>query len=662
MEEIDNTQNVLSSKDFLLSIEEAQECLRVANLLQSHAQIIQKEKEDIFNKVTEAKTFIAAKQDILNFLQKLQSALHKKNIDVFSQLLTYFVQDVLKTNKEVRLDLFTSRGMPALNIEALNNGNPENIYVGNGGSMSNIVSTGLRLIALSRLSHRKFIVLDEPDCWLEVDNIPLFAKTIGEIAHKLKIQTLMISHHHWSYFKQYARVIELKEEGTFLTTEIIHDLTWDIPENLNYISSIRMQDVMSHTDTIYNLSPYMNCIVGKNNIGKSVVTAALKAVTYNDSSDSYISHHKSMARVLIALSNDTSVLWERTRDTSPDFPQKVRYTLFKNNNMVAQEYNSDTVPRFIQKELNVALAEDIDVHINNQKEPVFLLGSSVKPQDRAKILSLGKESLMIQKLMELVRTKSRTSSSIIKNGEERHDALLRQLTVLENIDAMVETLELSRKDLQGALENFSGLEKMKEDVNSLKELRSITSIAKIDFEDNEVERFNVEAVEKDIGMLGTLLKMSKLEKVEVNAADMDFELLPEDELVYDMKMLSTLLRASKLKKLNVQDLQDIQFYETLQLEKDLDMLDALLAASQMSKINMDDLQIEFVDTEALANDVKQLEFYKSEVKKWQDYKAKGEKLAKEVQAEIDDFIEKNGGVCETCGQPLSEKHLGAEHD
>lgn len=662
MEEIDNTQNVLSSKDFLLSIEEAQECLRVANLLQSHAQIIQKEKEDIFNKVTEAKTFIAAKQDILNFLQKLQSALHKKNIDVFSQLLTYFVQDVLKTNKEVRLDLFTSRGMPALNIEALNNGNPENIYVGNGGSMSNIVSTGLRLIALSRLNHRKFIVLDEPDCWLEVDNVPLFAKTIGEIAHKLKIQTLMISHHHWSYFKQYARVIELKEEGTFLTTEVIHDLDWDIPENLNYISSIRMQDVMSHTDTIYNLSPYMNCIVGKNNIGKSVVAAALKAVTYNDSSDSYISHHKSVARVLISLSNATSVLWERTRDTSPEFPQKVRYTLFKNNNMVAQEYNSDTVPTFIQKELNVALAEDIDVHINNQKEPVFLLGSSVKPQDRAKILSLGKESLMIQKLMELVRTKSRNNSSIIKNGEERHDALVRQLTVLENIDSMVETLELSRKDLQNALEKFSGLEKMKEDVNSLKELKSIVSVSKIDFEDVEVERFNVEAVEKDIGMLETLLKMSKLEKVKVNTADMEFELLPEDELAYDIKILSNLLKSSKLENLNVNELQDIKFNDTLQLEKDLDILDALLAASQLSKTNVNDLKIEFVDTDTLENDIKQLDFYKSEVKKWKDYKLKGEKLAKEVQAEIDDFIEKNGGVCETCGQPLSEKHLGGEHD
>lgn len=662
MEEIDNTQNVLSSKDFLLSIEEAQECLRVANLLQNHAQIIQKEKEDIFNKVTEAKTFIAAKQDILNFLQKLQSALHKKNIDVFSQLLTYFVQDVLKTNKEVRLDLFTSRGMPALNIEALNNGNPENIYVGNGGSMSNIVSTGLRLIALSRLNHRKFIVLDEPDCWLEVDNVPLFAKTIGEIAHKLKIQTLMISHHHWSYFKQYARVIELKEEGTFLTTEVIHDLDWDIPENLNYISSIRMQDVMSHTDTIYNLSPYMNCIVGKNNIGKSVVAAALKAVTYNDSSDSYISHHKSVARVLISLSNSTSVLWERTRETSPEFPQKVRYTLFKNNNMVAQEYNSDTVPSFIQKELNVALAEDIDVHINNQKEPVFLLGSSVKPQDRAKILSLGKESLMIQKLMELVRTKSRTNSSIIKNGEERYDALVRQLTVLENIDSMVETLELSRKDLQNALEKFSSLEKMKEDVNSLKELKSIVSISKIDFEDVEVERFNVEAVEKDIGMLETLLKMSKLEKININTADIEFELLPEDELAYDIKTLSNLLKASKLDKLNVNELQDIKFNDTLQLEKDLDILDALLAASQLSKINVDDLIIEFVDTDALENDIKQLIFYKSEIKKWQDYKLKGEKLAKEVQAEIDDFIEKNGGVCETCGQPLTEKHFGGEHD
>lgn len=661
MEDIDNTENVLSSKDFLLTIEEAQECLRVANILQGHAQSIKKEKEDIVKEVTEAKKFIAAKSDVLNFLQKLQAALHKKNIDVFSQLLTYFVQDVLKTTKEVRLDLFTYRGMPALNIEAMNNGNPENIYVGSGGAMSNIVSTGLRLIALSRLNHRKFIVLDEPDCWLEVANVPLFAKTIGEIAHKLKIQTLMISHHSWNYFKDYARVIELKKEGTFLTTEIIHDLNWDIPENLNYISAIRMQDVMSHTDTIYELSPYMNCIVGSNDIGKSVVATALKAVTYNDSADNYISHGKNVARVLLSLSDGTSVLWERTRETTPEFPQKVRYTLYKNNNMVTQEYNSDTVPVFIQKELNIALSEEIDVHINNQKEPVFLLGSSVKSQDRAKILSLGKESLMIQKLMELVRTKSRTSSSIIKNGEERHDGLVKQLTILENIDVMVDKLEMTRKDLQEALDNFSKIEKMQLDVEALKALKQVAAIGKIAFEDVDFERVNTEAIEKDIEMLMTLDKMSKVQKITVDTKDFEAELLPEDELQIDIKRLSVLIRASKLNKIEVEDVQNIEFNNVSQLEKDLDLLDALLAASQLKKIKTDNLQVEFADTENLTSDINQLKTYQAELKKWQEYKVRGEKLAQEVQVEIDNFLKENGGVCESCGQPLTSKHFGEYH-
>lgn len=660
IEEDNNNHKELSSENFLLSIEEAQECLRIANLLQAHSEIVQKEKEEIVKAVTEAKKFRDSKSDILNFLQKLQSALHKKNIDVFSQLLTYFVQDVLKTSKEIKLDLYTSRGMPALNIEAINNGNSENIYVGSGGAMSNIVSTGLRLIALSRLNHRKFIVLDEPDCWLEVPNVPLFAKTIGEIAHKLKIQTLMVSHHSWEFFKDYARVIELRKEGDFLTTEIIHDLEWDVPEDLNYITAIRMQDVMSHTDTIYNLSPYMNCIIGHNDIGKSVVSTALKAVAYNDSADNFISHGKNMARTLISLSTGSAVLWERIKETTPEFPQKVRYTLYKDNSVVAQEYNSDSVPNFIAKELNIALSEEIDIHINNQKEPVFLLGSNVKPQDKAKILSLGKESLMIQKLMELVRTKSRTCSSTIKNGEERHDALLKQETLLGNIDEVIESLENDKKAVQESLKQFEVNQKMRKDLDDLKALQTVAHIEKIDYQAEEFQRIDTESHAEDIKTLQTLQKIVSLGRIDYQAEEITP--FPEDEVREHIYQLKILTKVVNTKKVDVSDLNNIEFINNEQLEKDIQMLKGLQTASKVKKINLDEIKVEFKENQQLKADIQRLRDEQNALTKLMGYKEKGERLKAEIDKEMAEFLEKNGGVCESCGQPLSIKHLGGSHD
>jgi ABC-type branched-subunit amino acid transport system ATPase component len=76
---------------------------------------------------------------------------------------------------------------------------------------------GLRLIALSQLdekSHRKFVVLDEQDCWLRPDLVPRFMRIIHRIAEKLSFQVLVISHHDIDLFRDYAdRIYRLVVDG-----------------------------------------------------------------------------------------------------------------------------------------------------------------------------------------------------------------------------------------------------------------------------------------------------------------------------------------------------------------------------------------------------------------------------------------------------------------
>jgi hypothetical protein len=78
---------------------------------------------------------------------------------------------------------------------------------GQGGSVANLLSVGLRMFALTTLEeqqHQRFLVLDEQDCWIRPDLVPRLVKIVHEAGKALGFQTLMISHHELSSFSGYA--------------------------------------------------------------------------------------------------------------------------------------------------------------------------------------------------------------------------------------------------------------------------------------------------------------------------------------------------------------------------------------------------------------------------------------------------------------------------
>ena len=69
---------------------------------------------------------------------------------------------------------------------------------------------------------------------------------------------------------------------------------------------------------------------------------------------------------------------------------------------------------------------------------------------RAKILSLGKESLIIQKMMENIKVKTRQNKQSIKEGEERGE--LRMLVKLVKKGRI--TIEQAVEDAEMTVEQF----------------------------------------------------------------------------------------------------------------------------------------------------------------------------------------------------------------
>jgi predicted ATPase len=79
------------------------------------------------------------------------------------------------------------------------------------------------LTTLDERNHRRFLALDEQDCWLQPKLVPRLVKIVHEAGHALGFQVLMISHHDADYFKQYAdkiyRLFPQGEKGVSVVLE-----------------------------------------------------------------------------------------------------------------------------------------------------------------------------------------------------------------------------------------------------------------------------------------------------------------------------------------------------------------------------------------------------------------------------------------------------------
>ncbi|QJB58383.1 hypothetical protein [Pseudodesulfovibrio sp. zrk46] len=152
-------------------------------------------------------------------LEELSKALFGQILDEVELNLTHAVREILGQDRVVTTEREVKNNRLQIHFQIQNQGNEEeieDIMTGQGGSVCNILSVGLRLIALSQLPderHRPFLVLDEQDCWLKPALIPKFMKLINEIAQRLELQLLVISHHPLDLFAGAAdRIFELRPD------------------------------------------------------------------------------------------------------------------------------------------------------------------------------------------------------------------------------------------------------------------------------------------------------------------------------------------------------------------------------------------------------------------------------------------------------------------
>jgi len=141
------------------------------------------------------------------------------------------------------------------------------------------------------------------------------------------------------------------------------------------IVKLTLENFLAHGASVFEFAPGLNVLTGPNNTGKSAVVEALRCLAENPIPRHVIRHGAKEARVTADLDDGTRVAWVRTLKyalyelTPPGAAEPVVYAKFGRTppEDVLAALRLDRVPV-------EGAEEDIDVHLGNQREPVFLLG------------------------------------------------------------------------------------------------------------------------------------------------------------------------------------------------------------------------------------------------------------------------------------------------
>jgi hypothetical protein len=409
------------------------------NILEGRQIQLEDRNKILIQETKDSVWFLDNKANIEEFLNELQKDVHQRTVGSYSKLLTALVQDVLPHNPvKIGMNIYTERGLPALDIFVDSSGKEISIMNGCGGSLNNVVSTGLRIIATAKSKMRRFVFLDEPDCWIKPDRVTGYFKILKELCVRMNFQAIVISHNNINNFiGSVDNIINLTgTPDVGLSVECdLEKINWN--EDQEGIRSIRLKNFASFKDGILHFSPGINIITGDNNIGKSRVTQAFRALFYGDTDDGDIRLNEKRADLELTFDNDKVLYWSRGIKRNPINLWKLTD---KNGNTLQSPSGEDyetggrSVPDWVKDETKIARMEGLDYQISNQLTPVFLLNEN--PPKRAVVLSMGNESGFLDKIIGGFKVKCNQKQVILRNNEKELSNNLRLLKKIEDLPSL----------------------------------------------------------------------------------------------------------------------------------------------------------------------------------------------------------------------------------
>lgn len=210
--------------------------LRKPNDLRSRADQLlgsrnthQKQRDLLTKQLRAVEQKLRIARPVSEALQTLSDKLFEEVLGVLQEKLSIALQEVLEQPIKFVAQAEFKSGSAVVEFSIERDANAEDVRRGQGGSVHNILSVGLRMFALNTLDegrHRRFLVLDEQDCWLRPELVPKLVSIVHQAARELDFQVLMISHHDVNLFQKYAdKIYRMSPSPNGVKVELVSERT-----------------------------------------------------------------------------------------------------------------------------------------------------------------------------------------------------------------------------------------------------------------------------------------------------------------------------------------------------------------------------------------------------------------------------------------------------
>ncbi|WP_419781496.1 AAA family ATPase [Maridesulfovibrio sp.] len=217
------------------------------------------------------------------------------------------------------------------------------------------------------------------------------------------------------------------------------------------IKKIILKDFLAHAETEIELGPGMTVLTGPNNSGKSSVVEALRCIATNPLPKPFIRHGAKKARVELEMDDGVRVAWVRKKATAwyevlrPGEEEWEVYAKFGRNTP------EDILNILRLNQVPLEGGKSLDVHIGNQRNPIFLLDqpSSVAAQ----FFASSSEASHLLAMQTELKSRVRAAKREKKFQQQKMDEICAELDGLQAMPDVNLELEAAR-ELKGLMEKF----------------------------------------------------------------------------------------------------------------------------------------------------------------------------------------------------------------
>lgn len=398
-----------------------------------HAQLEGREKalttqeKNLSSAIKDLMAVLSVRAETDLFLKTLQDQINMATIGVFEKLLTAIVQDTLPHDpREVKMAITVKNDAPHLDIFVKDMfGNEEDILNDNGGALTNAICMGLRFATIVRTKSRKFLILDEPDCWVYPDLVPAFFNVIHRISEKVGIQTLIVTHMGKHCIPEGAAHIEVRTKDGNPVLDIIR-----AGKPSDSVAYLKLTNYKRHVSTTLPLFKGATYITGQSNTGKSALISGFRSLFRGITSESDINHAASSFELEAKVDNKVLKM-VRKRKGSPVV--KVSCEDLTTGEVESGSLESkNKLPDWFSSVLKMESMEDLDPHISHQKMPIYLLD---KPGSmKSKLLTTGRESQYVSEMIDTYKKECRANEAQLKIYKADFDKVCLSLELFHNFE------------------------------------------------------------------------------------------------------------------------------------------------------------------------------------------------------------------------------------